>query len=88
MNCACVLAKGLSVAGFKLENVLLSEAGEAVLCDFELLREEAAFKDSSGTTSTVVGGTPAYMAPERVQGGAPSRGDKSKGGAGGNGMEW
>ena len=57
----------------KLENVLLSKAGEAVLCDFELLREEAAYKDSSGSTTTVVGGTPAYMAPERVAGGQPTQ---------------
>ena len=44
---------------------------DAVLCDFELLREEAMGGATSGYT-TVVGGTPAYMAPERVQGAKPS----------------
>ena len=37
---------------------------EAVLCDFELLKEEA--KGTGGQT-TILGGTPAYMAPERLK---------------------
>eukprot|EP01046_Picozoa_sp_COSAG06_P051673 COSAG06_NODE_8486_length_2155_cov_1.189202_3_plen_78_part_01 len=44
-----------------------------MLCDFELLREEAEFADSAGSTTTVVGGTPAYMAPERVRGNKPTQ---------------
>jgi serine/threonine protein kinase len=48
----------------KLENILLTEQHEAVLCDFELLKEESMAGATSGVT-TLVGGTPAYMPPER-----------------------
>lgn len=51
----------------KLDNVLLDRRSgklEAVLCDFELLKEETTI--ASDGTVTQVGGTPAYMAPERM----------------------
>jgi len=55
----------------KLENILLTHNVpshrdcRAALCDFELLREEGPAGQTSGST-TIVGGTPAYMAPERL----------------------
>merc|ERR1711968_435780 len=47
----------------KLDNILIDHGGEAVLTDFEMCREE-----TGGTISysvSRVGGTLAYMAPER-----------------------
>jgi len=56
----------------KLENILLKKDSgqqrvqyEAVLCDFELLKEESLSGGTTGAT-TLVGGTPAYMPPERL----------------------
>ena len=49
----------------KLENILLTGQDEAVLCDFELLKEESMAGSTIGAT-TLVGGTPAYMPPERL----------------------
>lgn len=51
----------------KLENILLTDQNDAVLCDFELLREESiASSGSTMSTTTLIGGTPAYMPPERI----------------------
>jgi serine/threonine protein kinase/Ca2+-binding EF-hand superfamily protein len=50
----------------KLDNVLIDKRGgrlQAVLCDFELLKEQTT--QAVDGTMTTVGGTPAYMAPER-----------------------
>ena len=59
----------------KLENILLTSTDartcEAVLCDFELLREESGSAKTSGAT-TIIGGTQAYMAPERIMKKRPS----------------
>jgi serine/threonine protein kinase/Ca2+-binding EF-hand superfamily protein len=59
----------------KLDNILLDRRNgklEAVLCDFELLKEETTI--ASDGTVTHVGGTPAYMAPERsVKGHRPTK---------------
>lgn len=51
----------------KLENILLTEQNDAVLCDFELLKEEsiAATASTSSGSTTLCGGTPGYMPPER-----------------------
>ena len=55
-----VHAAGILHNDMKLENVLLTDGFEdAVLSDFELSNTVG------GATTTVVGGTPAYMAPER-----------------------
>jgi Ca2+-binding EF-hand superfamily protein len=54
----------------KLDNVLIDKRGgklRAVLCDFELLKEQTT-QAVDGTVSAV-GGTPAYMAPERLRAG-------------------
>ena len=51
----------------KLENILLTKQNDAVLCDFELLREEGIASSGSTTgATTLVGGTPGYMPPERI----------------------
>ena len=59
----------------KLDNVLLDKRGgtlQAVLCDFELLKEETTLAIDG--TVTTVGGTTAYMAPERfTQGHKPNK---------------
>lgn len=54
----------------KLENILLTDQDDAVLCDFELLREEsiaAGVATTSGTTATTSSsGTYGYLPPERL----------------------
>ena len=52
----------------KLENVMLSSRGEVKLMDFGLAR---ALKDAGDTS--VVSGTPLYMAPEQITGGRLDR---------------
>ena len=53
----------------KLENILLTKQNDAVLCDFELLKEESIAATTTTTTTsgttTLCGGTPGYMPPER-----------------------
>jgi serine/threonine protein kinase len=57
----------------KLDNILLRENPkldrrnrlEAVLSDFELLKEEASVQSDGTVTLGANAGTPAYMAPER-----------------------
>jgi serine/threonine protein kinase len=49
----------------KPSNILLDEHGRAILSDFGLARS---YSGSSSLTGSAVIGTPAYMAPEQVQG--------------------
>ncbi|MFI5537985.1 protein kinase [Nocardia sp. NPDC051900] len=49
-------------------NILLSEYGEPQLADFGIARIDGAFETGSG----VVMGTPAFIAPEVLRGGAPT----------------
>ena len=66
----------------KLDNVLLQENPrmdsrhrlQAVLSDFELLKEEASVQSDGTVTIGTNAGTPAYMAPERfTQGQRPTK---------------
>jgi serine/threonine protein kinase/tetratricopeptide (TPR) repeat protein len=52
----------------KPSNVLVTDAGRVVLLDFGLVAERAAHA-SDAPESGILKGTPAYMAPEQVQGG-------------------
>lgn len=58
---------GICHRDVKPDNVLVEAGGRAVLCDFGLSR-----RDDATRTSTVVAGTLAYMAPELLEGGAPT----------------
>ncbi len=53
----------------KPSNVLVGHDGRVVLVDFGLTMS---FSESSYGTANLLAGTPAYMAPEQVSGGAPS----------------
>jgi hypothetical protein len=64
----CMHIAGVTHNDLKLSNVLLTEGAQrAVLSDFELSRADG------GATTTVDGGTRAYMAPERQRGSKPTR---------------
>ncbi|NDU72298.1 protein kinase [Actinomadura sp. DSM 109109] len=57
--------KGILHRDVKPSNVLVTDAGRAVLTDFGIARMEG---DSTLTQTGLVMGSPAYIAPERVQG--------------------
>lgn len=54
----------------KPDNVLLDDAGAAVLCDFGIVR--TASRRTVATAEGMILGTPAYLAPELLRGEAPS----------------
>ena len=72
---AAAHAAGVVHGDFKSSNVMVAGEGEtarAVVTDFGLARREKPGSDRTSSASVNFGGTPAYMAPERVNGGGPS----------------
>ena len=72
---AAAHAAGVVHGDFKSSNVMVvgtGEAARAVVTDFGLARRENPAGDRASSASINFGGTPAYMAPERVNGGGPS----------------
>ncbi|HEX4965599.1 MAG TPA: tetratricopeptide repeat protein [Thermoanaerobaculia bacterium] len=70
---AAAHAAGVVHGDFKSSNVMIAGEGEgarAVVTDFGLARGGGPGEDRPGARGR--GGTPAYMAPEQVQGGGPS----------------
>lgn len=58
--------KGIIHRDIKLDNVLLSETGEAVLTDFGIARAISGYVAATGFNMTI--GTPHYISPEQAQG--------------------
>jgi tRNA A-37 threonylcarbamoyl transferase component Bud32/TolB-like protein len=72
---AAAHAAGVIHGDFKSSNVMVTGEGEgarAVVTDFGLARPERPGSDRTSSASVSFGGTPAYMAPEQVNGGKPS----------------
>jgi tetratricopeptide (TPR) repeat protein/TolB-like protein/tRNA A-37 threonylcarbamoyl transferase component Bud32 len=72
---AAAHAAGVVHGDFKSNNVMVAGTGEAaraVVTDFGLARRENPGGDRTSSASINFGGTPAYMAPERINGGGPS----------------
>jgi eukaryotic-like serine/threonine-protein kinase len=73
---AAAHAAGLVHRDFKPENVLVSQSGRVLVTDFGLARVEGAPQPADGalpadapqTRSGAIMGTPAYMAPEQLEG--------------------
>jgi eukaryotic-like serine/threonine-protein kinase len=64
---------GILHCDLKPENLMITAEGRVKILDFGLARETATqeAKTTTETTSAAVGGTPGYMAPEILLGGAP-----------------
>jgi serine/threonine-protein kinase len=58
--------KGIIHRDIKLDNVLLSDSGEAVLTDFGIARAISGYVAATGFNMTI--GTPHYISPEQAQG--------------------
>jgi serine/threonine protein kinase len=72
---AAAHAAGVVHGDFKSSNVMVTGEGaaaRAVVTDFGLARRENPGGDRVSSASVHFGGTPAYMAPEQVNGGGPS----------------
>jgi tetratricopeptide (TPR) repeat protein/TolB-like protein/tRNA A-37 threonylcarbamoyl transferase component Bud32 len=72
---AAAHAAGVVHGDFKSSNVMVAGEGEAVravVTDFGLARRESPGSDRTSSASVNFVGTPAYMAPERINGGGPS----------------
>jgi hypothetical protein len=63
---ACMHDQNIVHCDIKGDNILIAEDGTGRICDFEMS------KDLAAATSTMVGGTPKFQAPEVLVGGSPT----------------